>query len=1313
MVGWLTIPVHIDALFLNAETTVVSATGSFDRLPYTDGQQDRNPDIANISEEIVSHAFQDQNMRLKPGVHLHWALPDVLQQTLGGRIVDKTAFLQAFGGNETLWNHLLHSGWLKSIGQTHASIMPASQPLDDLNNLSQDQAGAIQAFFDRSPPNDFPPVPNRWLITRHGDNPGVLQQWIVESDYLFAEGDGTQYGSVSIPYPTDPANHKLQPFRYLGRQSPLDHWSTDSTAERLRPLTATGYGTPTFAAFYPNCHSVFGLHDPGPAYTDIPGLSYDLVGWYSDGEADFLATYIMDFKNRFPLHNDGAQPQLSDVLDILREDAGWAVASASAELTRSVFFARIQISGAPVTMATPANPKDVSISVGHTGTEALAAYLAHEIDPANKEMLEDQIEAIQMASQFENRRLDIGLKFQEARHTRAYNAQPGGQLWVIRPESQADQPADAGKAPPAQITLDQDFAHKLNQANICQVAYERAQAEIAFLRHITFTDWYKYMLAAYPPEDSRDAYPDIDEVKTFIEKEDIARLERLQNASGSITLLRDGDKIIGVSSFDSAPGSLAEKLAEAVETMLSGIRQHNEQIDTDTAAALAAGNSPPPEPRLLLTQSPAPRFWQPNEPVVLLVGDTVRPTPRYGRDTLDCIVFEYDDFAVTTPDAASALRQRVLDAMGQTGWSEQQWTGPDWHPLLLEWEVEVFPLRERGNLNVPESNYDPRFITANFELQDEACTLSIRPGMARTIKGSNLYSGQSILTPQPGVTLKSMVDAFLRKNIVATYNADAPADKKIVVSGYPPDDPPITGDQIGWLQSWYENKNLQGIDASQRARDALYTAIRAYAKLLDVRCLSQSLSGFNDALLMHKQTFQLLLADPLGFEAYRTFTEDVVRQAVGAHNHVAPVPYNDFNPIRSGAMNILQLRLVDSFGRVSANLGLGDIITVDHMTNPDSLYPVFLKPSFVQPARLNFRLLSASLDDVEMNTHPASSPICGWVLPNYLDNSLMCYDADGTALGSIQAIVEWNDTAARWEPAPGGGLAEPEMIANSHFRNMVARLRRLTPDFVKAFLSALASALDNIDPENFAHHEGLALLVGRPLALVRATINAELKTPPAIHHGWYTLLQDMQHTYRETNQFTGVDFPIRLGEYRQLNDGLAGYWVENVEEPDIFYSPQDDDVDHEYIRSRAGGPLHLKHSFDAPPITVSMLVDPRGSIHATTGVLPPKHIALPPDQYAEALKRIQVTFFSTPILGQTDQLAISLPDEPGYVWSWIEHNGDGWVETDPRDIAKVNTQATFAGQQILRDGWLKLSKEKTDGDQPPISISPINNQREA
>ncbi|MGV2388233.1 MAG UNVERIFIED_CONTAM: hypothetical protein LVR29_07585 [Microcystis novacekii LVE1205-3] len=48
--------------------------------------------------------------------------------------------------------------------------------------------------------------------------------------------------------------------------------------EYLPSLTAVGYGEPTFAAFYPNCHSVFGFYDDYSADKYLMGYSMMLIG---------------------------------------------------------------------------------------------------------------------------------------------------------------------------------------------------------------------------------------------------------------------------------------------------------------------------------------------------------------------------------------------------------------------------------------------------------------------------------------------------------------------------------------------------------------------------------------------------------------------------------------------------------------------------------------------------------------------------------------------------------------------------------------------------------------------------------------------------------------------------------------------------------------------------------------------------------------------------------------------------------------------------------------------------------------------------
>src|SRR5262249_44509456 len=131
----------------------------------------------------------------------------------------------------------------------------------------------------------------------------------------------------------------------------------------------------------------------------------------------------------------------------------------------------------------------------------------------------------------------------------------------------------------------------------------------------------------------------------------------------------------------------------------------------------------------------------------------------------------------------------------------------------------------------------------------------------------------------------------------------------------------------------------------------------AYQKLLadDFTALSQSLGGFNEALLMHKQTLQLPISDPLGFPEYQQFSS---RVAVAVENSIrsAPEPLNDFNPIRAGALRILRLRLIDSFGQYR-DIDCSEINTTHNFALPSMADCALLPPRITQPARINFRWL--------------------------------------------------------------------------------------------------------------------------------------------------------------------------------------------------------------------------------------------------------------------------------------------------------------------------------------------------------------------
>ncbi|NEP73847.1 MAG: hypothetical protein F6K25_17510 [Okeania sp. SIO2G4] len=1269
------VPVHLDALHLEMDRLVVEAMADFSRLPYFDGQRDVNPNIANISEEIVSQPFQNHNLYLKAGIHLHWALPDAL--TKGIQVTDDNKQTQTV----------------------------------------------------------FPVVPNRWLVTRSNKDNQIEKQWVVESDYLYPEGKGSQVGSIA--YPIEVQEGKHQPFRYLGRKVLLAAWQeNDPNAEYLPSLTAVGYGEPTFAAFYPNCHSVFGFYDDYAA--EIPdGLKYDVIGWYSNAEQDYYNQFIKktqqptnyqllkeiqeEFKwailveikkqvfldNLDKFNNDESVWNELIAKDILREiDETTAVILridfSKEELSKNfqdqkkqidellntaiseAQFPKQMLCYARLTFAPQNNVSDkqasVEVTVGNTGTEALSAYLGQKIGSNYKSIIEDQLEALHLSSSLEHRKLDMTPKFKEARHEKGFNAIAAGTMWTIRLESVGSKTAKAEDAHnQAQITLPDDLAHLLNKLNLFQQEYDRAWHEIESMRRQLFADWYKYMLSSYPPEGSRDQYPDIDEVKHYIEVTGITPLKEKLTATGNLMLSGDDSgKITAASAGESSSTSIASQLAVTINQLLEKITALNNQETVKNTQATYT-----------LKQISSPRYWQPKEPVLLMTGEAVKPTNRHGQDgrlrddgLLGCEILKDVQFPIEK-ESFVAIRNRI-DQLEQNKTGEHiafsSWTQQPWHPFLLEWEVEVFPIREGCNHRSYNQNYETGFVTKNYRLKENEADLSLQKGKGAILKAANIYSGRSILTPHAGIKLKKQLEVYLKKQILQTYY-----EAQKIPKAQQSDDYLSHREHIEEIRDWYQLKE---------AKDPIYTAIRAYQELLnpDFHSLSQSLGGFNEALLMHKQTMQLPIAEPLGFAEYKSFTDEV-REMVQQSIRSAPEPLNDFNPIRSGAMKILRLRLVDTFGQVR-ELDVSNIITTEQMTTPKSPYLVTLPPRLVQPARLNFRWLSASQGEQEMNSHPATTPICGWVLPNNLDNSLAIYDNLGKALGSI-------NQQAKWKSAPGiSRRIHNDDIPNPYLKRVVNYIINQGQSFLSDFISALDSGLENIDPENFAQHQGLALLMGRPIAVVRASLNLELQGLPAINEDWNVFWQDLKRNSRDTDGFDRVKFPIRLGEYHQFNDGLVCYWQEEEDGlSKVFYAPQSDlDQDTPNIK------VHLE---DAPKL-FTMLIDPRGKVHATCGILPTKGIDIPPDQYQEALEKIEITFLSTPILTDLKDLSdptldkkinLPLPGEAGYEWSWLEQEkGGDWLTVPHDNIGQVNSNAVFSGQQAIREGWLKLSPANKNQD---------------
>ena len=1366
----LLVPMHLDALCLPTAKNVRGTLADYTKMPFTykkeDGYYAHSNDHANISEHVVSQAFSSTFHELLPGIHLHWALPDAHTRSV-----------------ET----------------------------------------------DREARHRFPIVPCRWLVSRTR-NGAVDQQWVVESDFLHPDLSGLpgreRPAAAIVPFPrTSLRQGPYQPFRHMGRAVPLAEWqpAPPSSDEYLRQydlaLTAMGplewhasldHVKASFAAFYPGCFSVFGFHDPDPALgADPTGVRYDVIGWDNQPEGDILKPFYDQ--------HQGEADRVQVRQDFERRFR-WQVDLGNAELPRrTVCYARLTFSSPPrANRASTAGA--VSIAIGSTGTEALSAYLAHQMaaDPADRIVIEQQLDALEFTDQLEQQQLDVGEKFQEARHERGFNGLSGGLLWSVQHAESAGAPAGD------ELTLPPDVAHLLSALNQLQAAYDRANDATASMSARLFNDWHKFIYATHPrdvvdqmgdehptspaeltralwahhqsgvvalrthifetgklgwsqnrrtravagqPETLRFHLVHVHATDPFKEHRDEIDDNYLTEnnswwawefANCNITLSPDAHAEVvqegGAGSegrvwrIVDGPRSYEVKVEDGVMNLY--LPPSEDQLESRLLRAIEAlqeritGLTPP----CVLKAIPGPRYWQPNDPVVLMVGEAIQPGLRHGRDgrlrkdgLLACQLLEgVADESLNRLPLDSALlgriRQRIDEVqsaaaggerVGITASSQQPW-----NPFLLEWDVQFFPhpadeVDEKG-----VEKYLPDHITRRYTLASEAVDLTHNDpeNIGDFVSNAEPYRGLSILSPHASGTMKQRIASYVVKQRLllpephsgALYGLTGPALDEYL------------DDQAQAILAAYQP------DPEDEYDDTLHTALAAYVELLARPTLSQALSGFNDALLMQKRTMQLDIEDPIGFDDHRFFATQVAGTARSGLL-LASTPVRDFNPIRSGELRIASLCLVDSFGQTNvvktnpaegATIASAELMPIRVRGADD--HRVVLTPRLAQPARVLFRWLSAEPvegdEQPEMNDHPATTPICGWLVPNNLDGGLMVFDTAGHPLGVVNAV-------GFWDPVPGAAHAVGvEAIDNPHLRKVVEHLTaagRAGQEYTRAFGGVLNSALDQSDPEALAHSPALSLLIGRPLCVVRAAVHLELKGLPARDKHWRVFnetvreYKDSDEEYvtpisespaRWTAGFDKVELPIRIGEFRQFNDGLLGYWKEQADgsfEGSTFYAPQSgrpgfggaDPASRKIVTvTEQTGPVNIVQSVSASAQVLTMLVDPRGVVHATSSVVPAKSISIPPEQYAKALEALEVTFVSAPLLtgragygkaGGGREVRVAVPEQPGFAWSWLSRQRGVWEET--RAFAAVDPSARMSGPQQICEGWLKLSRETSPG----------------
>lgn len=1328
----LMVPVHIDALYLNVSEPAAEPTADFRGLPYysSDERRDVNSDTPWLGETVVSPPFENSNLTLRAGVHLHWSLPDGLRH---GQVVNGTV--------------------------------------------------------------DMPTVPNRWLIRRRSmlGKDGMLieeQSWVVESDYLWPKTN--QAPAVNI---FSPESSTDIPYRFLGRKLTWQDWvatkadningfDDSGQSEYLRKLTALGYGEPTFAAYYPNCLSVFGFHD-----RDLPEgwetAQYDLIGWYEGMASPPRLSWEAEANN--------TALKIESILH-------WQVESAQVP---QIFFCygsvNVSSKGSVESQSTSSADNNLKIALGNTVSEALAALLANEVADtlieehadSQKEavhgqirdnfvrQIEEQLEALHIEGQLGSEVQDLGLRLRRYRHQKSFEPVPSYPRWTI----QAD-PPEVSVLPEAVLTA----LYDLNKA---QQHYGQYLSQLKQSRRQLYGDWCNYMRCVYrSPDGGRGQYLNIDEIVAYIKTKSLAAVSQLE------------EKV------NAAQHELMQARTLLDERLLRlNIQEREAKTGHDSHSEL------PKQPvQYRLKSIPGVRFWQPAEPVVLIAGDNVQqqyhalPNGKTIDDYLYCQIYtreQNDSNAESTGDGILISdRDRILQWIvdNPPNLQEDQ-AQSSWHPLFLDWGIDMHPSESHDPSAV--GRYDSDIITDNYQLGSQYPDLQHKN--LWTYDNPDRFSGRCIISETPALVLRERIEDFLERRLLYRLeeiwrgrNLDEPGERtyinnlllpwekpesnsakqqviiapesfqKLVQSwaNYQPDAKKEIDDvnerkYLSRLLTWYQTlakehtavpldglpKTRGALDAlfawyrlrplregSSRSNDPIFCVLLAYQNLFQHDTpaneilhprpfLGQALNGFHQELIQWKLGLRLPIDEPIGLAPYRQFTQ-AVEQAInrniigtgefdnGEEAAWMTEPTNNFSPIRSGTLKLDRLRLVNGFGQVTEIDCDSQVIVPNPYRVSRRPGVAFLPPRLVQPARVTFRWLatypnasdaSVTVNPTEMDEATGQSPICGWLLPERLRRRLLVFDGEGRPLGAIapsKDISNPEEKTLQWVSAPGVPTLELAKLVDQNprlARVLTYLLDTHSPQFLDSFLYTLDDALANIDPEGAVSMGSLALLVGRPVAVVGAELNLELQGDPAIRQDWPAFMLDQHRPERDTDDFDHVQFRLRLGQYNSRNDAVLGYWQENpdgsfVDNTFVAQAANDNDPTRKLEVTGLNAKINAHDADDQiddlnftqsvvdPPLRVTLLMDPRGKAHLTTGILPVKSIDIPRLLWEPALEAIQVWFPMAPMLSRPHSRRVPIPTLVAHQWHWLETVAPGTTQRislrPSLDRTVLNTQLT-------------------------------------
>lgn len=1111
------------------------------------------------------------------------------------------------------------------------------------------------SFIAEGGETKFPYAPNRWIIVRIRTDKGMKD---MPSRIWIIKSDENNTIKNNKPTPNWVVlkDNKLT-FKNLGKALEWTETYDDKVTEPV--LTGVGAADPYFSSFYPSSKNVFGFHDDMKDIDSDCTVTYVVNGWYSDPAQDPLAP--LAFKGTPKTEEQIDQDQkLKWFKSQWKYDGEYPESCLLHSSVTNLKWNDQLKSGVP--------DEEVQVYAGNTAVESLSAQIIKS-NNVEKSGVEELLNALQYQL-LEDKENEPGLaSIKKEIHKMGFSPKIRNSFWEITRVEADDKHLEEKQDERPHFPENAALLKDLKDLNEAQIDKNGKEYEILSLQQEYYFLWYKqasktvndYQIPGFDYEKSR---------KKILDKIVEAKVDR---------------------------DLYTTEIDQYLKKLKAQLLAENQEFE--------------------LKEKLEDRFWEPNDPVLLLCGSGVgnidKPIFQTANKEINCrtedqivtklpLKVPYNDTFIPVAISAAAFTVPKVTALGNDKIPYTELRKLVCETLLLDSSLaldialEAYILAQQGKGKDKSSSIIIEFSKTVIETQ-------LKPTRYDGVfpEGFSLTKWNQAWTP-----------LFMVWDVVYTPHDQDIKNMDVLEN---------TGKWKLEDGLYFKNQSVKGTgqNISIQGISPLSNSVSANLKRMvpdsisnkygELNLIAQSLSGLHKYLLMQRPDIQLppfkYTSDAdYNFESEYLIDQDELNR-IGEEGYLLGInpgnisgkEGNIFNPLRSGVLQIKNLSIVDAFGQAKkviidkdkANPKVTCSITLsgDEKKGGQNIIP--LPPRIIQPSRLQFNWLNAKDEVIYQDAGKMDSPVLGWLVPNYLDNNIMVYDGAGNEVVILQIISDITKEKGLKllkRPFPGRN-AIPQLVNNPQLQKI---LDNINNGSIATGIMDLSYKINlNVTGGNALQHNTAALLCGQPIAVVRCSVKLESLGLPYFNQRWDKSGKE------DTGNIETVRFPLALGDYTLEKDGLLGYFTDT--ENDSFYTTvKAPDFKFSKSESFFKKDNTLKIALNQESVKVTLLMDPSAGVHFATGILPTKFVTLFNHNSGRLLSALNISFRVAPFIADQVDPGIPIPASINADWKWT-HKSDVTTWQSDAGIAEGKTkQLSGLKKQQVYEGWLRLNNLKTN-----------------